>query len=69
MLPPCSPRSLTVDVVMRMSQFLQEFLVVGLTWWYSYQSYRISKGVSLGKTVSSLLLYNGKQSHKSLVHY
>ena len=54
---------------MRMSQFVQEFLVVGLTWWYSYQSYRISKRVSLGKTVSSLLLYNGKQSHKPSNHY
>ncbi|KAI1784404.1 hypothetical protein LXA43DRAFT_1123682 [Ganoderma leucocontextum] len=36
-----------------------ELLVVGITWWYSYQSYRMRKGMKLGKTVSSLLIYNG----------
>ncbi|KAM5543652.1 hypothetical protein V8D89_002903 [Ganoderma adspersum] len=56
-----------IAVVLRMSQFMQELLVVGLTWWYSYQSYRISKGISLGKTVSSLLLYNAHhQNHRFL---
>ncbi|KAM5545073.1 hypothetical protein V8D89_001184, partial [Ganoderma adspersum] len=36
-----------------------ELLVIGITWWYTYQSYRIRRGVELGKTISSLLLYNG----------
>ena len=38
-----------------------ELLVIGITWWYTYQSYRIRKGIDLGRTVSSLLVYNGKQ--------
>ncbi|PIL32850.1 hypothetical protein GSI_04967 [Ganoderma sinense ZZ0214-1] len=51
--------SRTVFIVTRGSQLLAELLVVGITWWYTYQSYRIRQGVELGKTVSSLLLYNG----------
>ncbi|PIL30105.1 hypothetical protein GSI_07753 [Ganoderma sinense ZZ0214-1] len=57
--PGFTPGNNICFVIIRTSQFIQELLVVGLTWWYSYQSYRISKGISLGKTVSSLLLYNG----------
>ncbi|PIL32837.1 hypothetical protein GSI_04954 [Ganoderma sinense ZZ0214-1] len=45
--------------VARASQIAAEMLVVSITWWYSYQSYRIRKGVELGKTISSLLVYNG----------
>ncbi|PIL32833.1 hypothetical protein GSI_04950 [Ganoderma sinense ZZ0214-1] len=37
-----------------------ELLAVVVTWWYSFQSYRIRKGtVGLGKSLSSLLIYNG----------
>ncbi|KAI1786614.1 hypothetical protein LXA43DRAFT_1109322 [Ganoderma leucocontextum] len=50
---------ISVNVVKRASQFAAELLVVGITWWYTYQSYRIRKGVNLGKTISSLLFYNG----------
>ncbi|KAM5543377.1 hypothetical protein V8D89_002962 [Ganoderma adspersum] len=39
--------------------FTAELFVVGITWYYTYQSYRIRKGINLGKTVSSLLFYNG----------
>ncbi|KAI1784391.1 hypothetical protein LXA43DRAFT_1101431 [Ganoderma leucocontextum] len=46
-------------VVWRGSQLAAELLVVGITWWYSYQSYRMRKGIKLGKTISSLLIYNG----------
>lgn len=53
----------SVEFVTRASQFLAELLVVGITWWYTYQSYRIRQGVELGKTVSSLLLYNGESRH------
>ncbi|KAI1784400.1 hypothetical protein LXA43DRAFT_1101438 [Ganoderma leucocontextum] len=49
----------SVNVVWRGSQLAAELLVVGITWWYSYQSYRIRKGINLGKTISSLLIYNG----------
>lgn len=52
-----------VTVVIRGSQFAAELLVIGITWWYSYQSYRIRKGVKLGRTISSLLLYNGTFPH------
>ncbi|KAM5545067.1 hypothetical protein V8D89_001178 [Ganoderma adspersum] len=44
-----------------------ELLVVSITWWYTYQSYRIRRGLKLGNTVSSLLLYNGKSSHTSFL--
>ncbi|KAI1786610.1 hypothetical protein LXA43DRAFT_1099008 [Ganoderma leucocontextum] len=47
------------NVGIRASQFAAELLVVGITWWYTYQSYRIRKGVDLGKTVSSVLFYTG----------
>ncbi|KAI1784403.1 hypothetical protein LXA43DRAFT_1101440 [Ganoderma leucocontextum] len=47
------------NVVWRGSQLAAELLVVGITWWYSYQSYRIQKGIKIGKTISSLLIYNG----------
>lgn len=46
--------------VNRVSQLAAELLVVGITWWYTYRSYRIRKGVKLGKTISSLLFYNGE---------
>ncbi|KAI1782329.1 hypothetical protein LXA43DRAFT_1187693 [Ganoderma leucocontextum] len=48
-----------INIVARASQLTAELLVVVITWWYSYQSYRIRKGINLGKTVSSLLIYNG----------
>ena len=43
---------------------MAELLAIGITWWYTYQSYRIRRGVDLGKTVSSLLLYNGRLAHE-----
>ncbi|KAM5545102.1 hypothetical protein V8D89_001213 [Ganoderma adspersum] len=55
-------RSITlfsIALIWRGSQLLAELLVIGITWWYSFQSYRTLKGVKLGKTISSLLLYNG----------
>ncbi|KAM5545061.1 hypothetical protein V8D89_001172 [Ganoderma adspersum] len=48
-----------VSVVFRGSQFAAELLVIGITWWYTYQSYRIRRSVDLGRTLGSLLLYNG----------
>ncbi|KAI1782330.1 hypothetical protein LXA43DRAFT_957545, partial [Ganoderma leucocontextum] len=51
--------SIRVIAVLRGSQFAAELLVIGITWWYTYRSYRIQKGVNLGKTISSLLVYNG----------
>ncbi|KAI1786613.1 hypothetical protein LXA43DRAFT_897616, partial [Ganoderma leucocontextum] len=54
--------SIRFNVVLRGSQLTAELLVVSITWWYTYQSYRIRKGVNLGKTVSSLLVYNGEPS-------
>ncbi|PIL32848.1 hypothetical protein GSI_04965 [Ganoderma sinense ZZ0214-1] len=38
---------------------MSELLVVSITWYYTYQGYRIRKGIELGKTISSLLFYNG----------
>ncbi|KAI1782262.1 hypothetical protein LXA43DRAFT_1104450 [Ganoderma leucocontextum] len=46
-------------VAWRGAQLAAELLVVGITWWYSYQSYRMRKGIKLGRTISSFLLYNG----------
>ena len=43
---------------------MAELLAIGITWWYTYQSYRIRRGVDLGKTISSLLLYNGRLAHE-----
>ncbi|KAI1783113.1 hypothetical protein LXA43DRAFT_1067939 [Ganoderma leucocontextum] len=51
--------SIIYTSVTRGSQFAAELLVVGITWWYTCQSYRIRKGIKLGKTISSLLVYNG----------
>ena len=42
---------------------MAELLVVGVTWWYTYQSYRIQKSLKIGSTLGSLLLYYGKLSH------
>lgn len=52
-----------VSAVFRGSQFAAELLVVGITWYYTHQSYFIQRGISLGNTISSLLLYNGESSH------
>ncbi|KAI1786620.1 hypothetical protein LXA43DRAFT_1099016 [Ganoderma leucocontextum] len=50
----------SITLVTRVSQLAAELLVVGMTWWYTYQSYRIRKdGIKLGKSISSLLIYNG----------
>ena len=49
-----------VIVVIRTSQFAAELLVVGITWWYTYRSYRIRTGFIVGKPISSLLVYNGE---------
>ncbi|KAI1784398.1 hypothetical protein LXA43DRAFT_1123642, partial [Ganoderma leucocontextum] len=51
--------SIRFNVVWGGSLLAAELLVVSITWWYSYQSYRIRKGINLGKTISSLLIYNG----------
>ncbi|KAM5545075.1 hypothetical protein V8D89_001186 [Ganoderma adspersum] len=40
--------------------FAIELIVVGITWWYTYQWYRIRSGLQLGKSISSVLIYNGK---------
>lgn len=58
-----------VSIVIRGSQFLSELLVVAITWWYTYQSYRIRKGLKLGKTISSLLFYSGEWPNISLSSY
>ena len=52
-----------VLIITRGSQLTTEMLAVGITWWYTYQSYRIRKGIDIGKTISSLLFYNGEQAH------
>ena len=49
-----------VLIITRGSQLTTELLAVGITWWYTYQSYRLRKGIDLGKTISSLLFYNGE---------
>lgn len=49
-----------VSVICRGSQLAAELLVIGVTWWYTYRSYRIRKGIEIGNTISSFLLYNGK---------
>ncbi|KAM5545119.1 hypothetical protein V8D89_001230 [Ganoderma adspersum] len=52
---PCS-----VTLVTRASQLAAELLVIIITWWYTYQSYRLRKhGIKGAKTISSLLVYNG----------
>lgn len=58
--------STSVIVVTRGSQFAAELLAVGITWWYTYRSYRIRKEVNLGKPISSLLVYNGSMYFLSL---
>ena len=55
-----------VTLVVRISQLVAELFVVGITWWYTYQSYRIRKGVEIGKTISSILFYNGEPALGSL---
>ncbi|KAM5545284.1 hypothetical protein V8D89_001395 [Ganoderma adspersum] len=57
----CSPaNSLSpAQVITRASQLAAELLVVVITWWYTLKSHRLLKGVKLGKTISSFLLYNG----------
>ncbi|KAI1784502.1 hypothetical protein LXA43DRAFT_210190 [Ganoderma leucocontextum] len=52
--------SVRFTVIGRASQLAAELLVIGITWWYSYRSYRITKNnIKLGRSLSSLLIYNG----------
>ncbi|KAI1784396.1 hypothetical protein LXA43DRAFT_1066798 [Ganoderma leucocontextum] len=59
-LPPTA-MNILVDLAVSDArhQLAAELLVVGITWWYSYQSYRMRRGINLGKTISSFLVYNG----------
>ena len=51
----------TVLVVARASQLVGELIVIGITWWYTYQSYRIRKiSNSSSRTVNSVLVSNGE---------
>ncbi|KAM5545178.1 hypothetical protein V8D89_001289 [Ganoderma adspersum] len=53
--------SIRVNLVSRASQLAAELLVVVITWWYTYQSYHVWKdGLKLGRSLSSLLIYNGE---------
>ena len=56
--------SCLAPIIPRVSQLMAELLVIGITWWYTYQSYRIRGGITFGKTISSLLFYNGELAHK-----
>ena len=48
-------------LVSRASQLAAELLVVVITWWYTYQSYHVWKdSITIGRSLSSLLVYNGK---------
>lgn len=58
---------LLAPIIARASQLMAELLVIGVTWWYTYQTYRIRRGIKLGKTISSLLFYNGKLVHEYFV--
>ncbi|KAM5545114.1 hypothetical protein V8D89_001225 [Ganoderma adspersum] len=49
----------SVTLVIRVPQLASELLVVGITWWHTYESYRIRKGTKLGNTIGALLFYNG----------
>ena len=56
--------------VTRGSQIAAELLVVCIIWWYTYQSYklyRIRKGIKIGQSISSLLLYNGKFAESCII--
>ena len=56
-----SPLNNTVNLVSRASQLAAELLVVSVTWWYTYKSYRTLKvGVKVGQSLSSILVYNGE---------
>ena len=58
-----------VTLVTRASQLAAELLVVLITWWYTYQSYRLRRsGIKVEKSISSLLVYNGIRSLYHLVH-
>ena len=61
----CSRLPSTVTVVTRVSQLGIEVLVIVVTWWYNYQSYRVQKGrINLGQSISSVLVYNGESVHQ-----
>ena len=69
MFPCCALSPILLGpVISRASQLAAELLVVGITWWYTFRSYRIRKGIDIGKTFGSLLLYNGESSDKSSCH-
>ncbi|KAM5545059.1 hypothetical protein V8D89_001170 [Ganoderma adspersum] len=59
MLIVCVEEFTILPVVGRGSQLIAELLVVGITWHYTYHSYRVNKGIKMGKTISSRLVYNG----------
>ena len=61
----CPLQLSTAGIVTRGSQFTAELFVVSITWYYTYRSYRIRKGIKLGKTISSLLFYNGNSTYIS----
>ncbi|KAM5545100.1 hypothetical protein V8D89_001211 [Ganoderma adspersum] len=55
-LPPAAMLILLERVISGpLHQLMGELLVVGITWWYTYQSYRIRKGIDLGRTGHSFL--------------
>ena len=54
-------------VTIRGPQLAAELLVIGITWWYTFQSYRIQKNIKMGKTISSFLLHNGESYHYSMI--
>ncbi|PIL32856.1 hypothetical protein GSI_04973 [Ganoderma sinense ZZ0214-1] len=56
--PDCN-RNLTL--ITRASQLAAELLVIIITWWYTFQSYRLRKhGIKGAKSISSVLVYNGE---------
>ncbi|KAM5545175.1 hypothetical protein V8D89_001286 [Ganoderma adspersum] len=62
--PPTSNSSnattFSVNLVSRAAQLAAELLVVAITGWYTYQSYHVWKdSLKLGRSLSSLLIYNG----------
>ncbi|KAM5536834.1 hypothetical protein V8D89_009552 [Ganoderma adspersum] len=61
-LPPTAMRiRLELSFPYPLYQIAAELLVIIITWWYTYQSYRIRKGgLKLGESISSLLIYNGE---------
>ncbi|EJF57155.1 hypothetical protein DICSQDRAFT_174213 [Dichomitus squalens LYAD-421 SS1] len=54
----CSPGDVTPQGLL-LIVIVADSIVLGTTWWYTYQSYRAQRGIHIRSSLTSAMLYNG----------